>query len=463
MSKSKGAQKPNLLFIYTDEQAVSTMPCYGNSLISTPNMNRISDKSFIFNQAYCSQPVCTPSRSTILTGLYPHSTGCEFNNYHLPFGVKCFPELADFSGYKTGHFGKWHLGDETFAQHGFEKWISTEDVYIQYSRTGRDRNCHTSYYNWLTEQGVEIPVYVNIEYLREYISMELPEKHSSPFFLAQEATRFIKENRDNPFILYVNFQEPHMPFHSPRDNQYDPKDIPLPENFNAPVSRRTHLSRRASMEQNGHGGLPLKTEDNWKRLIANYWGLTSLVDTYVGKILDVLAENGLDENTIIVFTTDHGDMMGSHRLLAKSVQFQEAIQVPLLLHVPGLKPETVNHPVSQVDIVPTLLDLMGKEVPASLHGKSLKPYLENVHDFPREDVFVEWTIKRGHDIVRTVVSPDGWKYNCSMTGDSELYNLKADPGETRNLINDPGMKGMIETLYGKIRDFQKRTDDYIKL
>jgi arylsulfatase A-like enzyme len=486
MNKRK---KPNLLFLYTDEQAVSTMPCYGNNKIVAPNFKKLAEKSFVFENCYCSQSVCTPSRSTILTGLYPHGTGCTQNNIPLSYETKTLPELADFSGYKTGHFGKWHLGDEVFAQHGFEKWASIEDAYRRYYRKERDINAHSSYYHWLVKQGIKPDTRSKndgFEYFSRGFTARLPEKYSKPAYLAEESTRFIRENKDNPFIIYVNFLEPHMPFYGPRDHQHNLKDITLPPNFNALPDENQPLKTRLTRywyEKNGINGLPLKTEDDWKRLIANYWGLVSLVDTYIGKILDSISENGIADETIVVFTSDHGDMMGSHNLVAKCVQYQEAVKVPLLLYVPWLRPKNIKQFVSQVDLVPTLLDLMGKSVPSALHGESWASSLEDNRHFPEKDVFIEWNgpdsgmaqivlpdiMQKVYSIreatasistpVRTIITPEGWKFNCSASGENELYNISEDSGETRNLVKDTALKGVILNLYERIFSFQHKTND----
>jgi arylsulfatase A-like enzyme len=300
-------------------------------------------------------------------------------------------------------------------------------------------------------------------------------------------------------VLYVNFLEPHMPFFGPRDDQHALDEVLLPPNFDAmpgddsPLKAR--LFQRTYYEQ-GHSGLPLRSEADWRRMIANYWGLCSLVDTHVGAILDTLAECGLDENTIVVYTSDHGDMMGSHRLLAKCVMYEEAVRVPLLVRLPpqltgSLRlqetPRRVRAPVSQIDVVPTLLDLMGQPVPAGLQGESLRPLLEGEDRAPARDVFIEWS---GHnngfgdaigsvsipepmlelasrdeiaaaitDPVRTVVTAEGWKLNYSPLGEHELYQLDEDPYETHNLAGQPGMKTKMEELAGRIRRWQERTGD----
>lgn len=488
--------KPNLLFIYTDEQAAATMAAYGNDLIGTPNLNRLASQSVVFTQAFVSQAVCTPSRSSILTGLYPHATGCTENNIPLPEEVKCLPELADFSDYRTGHFGKWHLGDEIFPQHGFQEWVSMEG-YRKYYRLGRDRDAHPTYYYWLCEHGFQPQEGSDgfKAFSRDFCT-RLPEQFGKPAYLALEASRFIRENKDRPFILYVNFLEPHMPFFGPRDGQYDPQAVPLPPNFHAIPGPDQPLKLRLLWHyrrKHGISGLPLGNEADWRRLIANYWGLCSLVDTYVGRILNTVAECGLAETTIVVFTSDHGDMMGGHGLVAKCTQYQEAVRVPLMLRVPWLQggPKGVTCPVSQLDLVPTLLDLLGQPVPSRLHGRSWLPYLKGEGGFPEQDVFIEWngpnsgfgdSVNRGtleeagmgmasveqaiasvNDPVRTIIAPEGWKLNCSPLGEHELYNFGEDPGETRNLIRDGSTRPLVEDLYYRILMWQRRVDDPVDL
>ncbi len=467
--------RPNLLFIYTDEQAYRTMAAYGNERIETPNLNRLAAESVVFERAYVTQPVCTPSRSSLLTGLYPHTNGCTANNVPLSPDTPCLPEMVANRRYATGHHGKWHLGDEIYAQHGFEDWRSIEDMYIPYYSAGRDPTDRSTYHHFLIENGFaprEGDLFSRGETAR------YPEQYSKPAYLAREASRFLREHRRDPFILYVNFLEPHMPFFGPRDDQHDPADIILPDNSAAyPTADQPSRARRLRerIREHGHSGLPLKSEADWRRLIANYWGLCSLVDTHVGRILATLEECGLADNTIVVYTSDHGDMMGSHGLLTKGVMFEEAVRVPLLVRLPGQrKPQRVTAPVSQIDLVPTLLDLMGEAIPPELQGYSLRPVLEGTGD-PREpNVFIEWNVREPEtgaaespenawestaDLVRSVVAPEGLKFNQSALGEHELYDLTRDPGETTNLVGAREMRPLIQRLTDHIRRWQERTGD----
>ncbi|MDA0990393.1 MAG: sulfatase-like hydrolase/transferase [Verrucomicrobia bacterium] len=480
---------PNLLFLYTDEQTWRTLAAYGNDRIQMPALNAFSRTCTVIDEAYCTQPVCTPSRSSILTGYYPHTTGCMGNNVALRPDCPTLIERLPSGVYRTGHFGKWHLGDEIFQQRGFDDWRSTEDGYEEFYGAGRDDAARSTYHHWLVERGVTPK---NGTMFTRAETARLSEPNSKPAYLADEAIQFLQAQRSKPFALYVNFLEPHMPFFGPRDDQYDLDAIPLPQTINNWPSDDQPLKARVYAEayyQNGMSGLALKTKADWRRMIANYWGLCSLVDTHVGRILGALSELGLDDQTIVVFTSDHGDMMGSHRLLAKGVMFQESIRVPLLIRQPGQRQsQRITGPVSLVDLVPTLLELMDLPVPDDLHGTSLKPALMQADDVQlKRDVVVEWhgpntgivgeggpyhvpeslqgrvtpedIARHVADPVRTIITADGWKLNLSTLGEDELYDLGSDPGEIHNRVHDSDQADRVKALTDRMRTWQRQVGD----
>jgi len=516
---------PSLLFIWTDQQAAATISAYGNDDIETPNLDALAADSVVVDRAYASQSVCTPSRSTVLTGKYPHSNSLSENNERLPADAQCFPELAGFEEYTTAFMGKWHLGDEIFAQHGFEEWVALEDQYHHYYSEEYPDDAHSAYHGYLLDQGYE-PDVVEEDgfryFSRGWVANNVPEEHSKPAFLASEASRFIREHRDEPFILHVMFLEPHQPYTSPRDDQYDPDEVPLPDNFEHDGLTDQPLDVRFARESLRQGvdfrASHILGDDpgpgEWRELVSRYWGLVSLVDTHVGRILDTVEECGLVDETITVYTSDHGEMAGSHQLYSKMNQFEESIRVPLLLRLPGVERngERVENPLSQVDLVPTLLEAMGRPRPSHLQGYSWMPFLRGEGDLVEENVFVEWngshnigfhgrysdyleTPKtRPHpdpehravwddlleregreplteadlrrlmtDPVRTVLTPEGWKLNFRRSGDHELYDLSTDPGETENLALDGDHDDVIDRLSELIFDWQKRTQDPVSV
>ena len=379
IASARTRDKPNLLFLWTDEQRADTMSVYGNSRIQAPNLNKLASECAVFENAYVSQPVCTPSRSTVLTGLWPHTNTCTQNNIPLPQSIPCLPELLNDPDYRCGYMGKWHLGDEIFAQHGFDEWVSIEDGYRKYYREGRDQDQKSDYWRFLNELGYK-PDTDSGHYSRGFAARR-PIEHCKPKFLEQNACDFLRRHRKEPFVLHINFLEPHMPFYGPLDDVHDPNEVTLPKNYSDPLEENEPLRYRLLREryrQQGYGGHDLKTEAGWRRLTANYWGLVTQVDRSVGAILETLETLGLADNTIVVYTSDHGDMMGSHNLLAKTVMYEESVRVPWLIRYPKkMRSQRIyKHPVSHIDMVPTLLDLMGKpcqrhvawQKPDSLHG-----------------------------------------------------------------------------------------------
>lgn len=475
--RAAAKRKPNVLFLWTDEQRADTMAAYGNAAIHTPNLNRLASESIVFDKAYVSQPVCTPSRSTVMTGLWPHTSGCTENNIALQPDTPTVPELLDDPDYATGYFGKWHLGDEVFAQHGFQEWRSIEDMYRRYFREDKDLSQKSSYWHWLRAKGYA-PDAGDGDFSRGFAA-ELPYAHSKPRFLELETRDFLRRHRDEPFMLHVNFLEPHMPFFGPFDNEHGLDEVRLPGNFADPLEAdepEGYRARREEYLRKGWKDIPLDTEAGWRRLIANYWGLCHEVDKAVGGILAELETLGLAGNTIIVYTSDHGDMMGSHQLIAKGYTYEEAARVPWLMRIPGAAPCHVPNPVSHIDLVPTLLDALGARPAAGLPGRSLRPLLNG--ERAPEPVFFEWNpggsldktrhnpggtiLKPGApsgNAVRTIVTPDGWKLSLHTEDHNQLYNLARDPGETENIFDEPAHRDRIRSLANAIHAWQEGVDD----
>lgn len=467
-------RKPNLLFLWTDEQRADTIDVYGNRRIQSPNMAKLARESVVFENAYVSQPVCTPSRSTVMTGLWPHQNGCVQNNIPLPERTPVLTELLADPDYRTGYFGKWHLGDEVFAQHGFDEWRSIEDIYRRHFRPGRDKSALSDYSKWLAELGYK-PDDDAGAFSRGFAS-RLPIEHCKPKFLEAQTCDFLRRRRDDPFILYVNFLEPHMPFYGPLNDLHKPEDVDLPINFNDPIEENEPRKCRDRVKKYVDGpysvGLDLTKEYDWRRLIARYWGLVSQVDRSVGVILDTLEQLGLADDTIVVYTSDHGDMMGSHRLVEKSLLYQEAMRVPWMMRVPqfGRNQHMVDGHVSHIDLVPTLLELMGAGNRDSLPGRSLVPRIKGQEMAPAP-VFIEWnTASRepganaaGDPSARAVITPDGWKLCVYDNDTNQLFNLAQDPGETTNLYGLSEHREVVARLAGLIRDWQGKVGDTLVL
>lgn len=449
-ARRPAGDKPNLLFLWTDQQRANTLAGYGNRAFRVPVLNRLAAQSVVFDRAYDTQPVCTPARCTVMTGQWPHTTGCITNNIRLPDHVPVVPQMVE--GYRTAYMGKWHLGDEVFAQRGFQEWVSIEDyMYEAYFTRGRDRNTRSSYSNFLKQLGYKPDRPPN--YYSRKFATTLPLEHCKPAFLAGHAGGFILKNRNEPWMLYVNFLEPHTPHNGPLNDLHSAEEAPLPANYpGRPVEREPELYRRDRKKKGGPG------REEMQRLCRNYAGLCSQVDQAVGRILWALEASGAAENTIIVFTSDHGEMGGAHGLTAKSVMYEEAVRIPLLLHVPWRQRAMahVEPPVSHIDLVPTLLELLRAKGPGNLPGESLLPLVENRRR-KHDHVIIEW----GKPAGRTVISPDGWKLVLYAGDNCMLFDRNRDPLEENNLYYRAASAPMVRRLRNVLESWQRETKDSV--
>lgn len=460
----KAGDKPNLLFLWTDQQRADTMAAYGNHSYKVPALNRLAAESVVFERAYVSQPVCTPSRSSVMTGWWPHQTGCVRNNIPLKAETRTVPELLADSGYRTGYMGKWHLGDEIFAQHGFETWRGIEDgIYQEHYSPGRDQTRRSAYHDHLVSLGYRPDDRERNAFTR-YFATKLPVEHSKPAFLAQEASKFILEHRREPWMLYVNSLEPHTPFSSALNDLHSETEAPPPLNCPGVPSATEpewYKRRRAMFAEQKPEGLDLSRREGFARLSRNYAGLCSLVDLMVHRILWALEVSGQAENTIVVFTSDHGEMRGSHGLIHKQVMYEEAVRVPYLLRVPfrRQRPMRVTAPVSHIDMAPTVLDLLGVKDVTGLAGSSAVGYLTGGR--PPGDVFLQWTAEGDNQgpNARAVVTPAGEKLVLHDTDLSMLFDHRRDPLEMNNLYEQPEAGPLRARLTRKIAAWQKATRD----
>ena len=288
------------------------------------------------------------------------------------------------------------FGPRDAAQRGFDHWVNTEDSYIRSHAT----EGYSAYYHYLVSRGYtpSDPHHDGLIFNR-HTAARLPEAEGKPAYQAAEAIRFLETHRDRPFLLSVSFAEPHSPFTGPFDDLYAAEEMTLPESWYLsmdetvplPVRRLREASAGGYMAQ-GQLGVRSNDELGWKELKTRYWGLCTLVDKYVGRILAGLAELGLADDTIVVYTSDHGHLLGEHRLLNKSVLYEPSAQIPLIIRAPGTAPRCVATPVSHVDLVPTLLDLLDRPLPEQLHGSSLAPLLrEGDTDPDAAAVAIEWS------------------------------------------------------------------------
>ena len=485
--------RPNIVFIFSDQQRYDTLSCYGNDWIQVPNLNALADQSFVFERAYVTQPVCTPARSSIVTGLYPHAAGPTVNKMVLPADRKSIAEMAS-EDYHTAWYGKWHLGDDVIRQHGFDEWVSTEDGHRPEYTRREYRTQMSDYHHHLVANGFEPDVEAP-DGTPMFSAMKragLPAEFQMASFLGDRAADFIDRNSDKPFVLHVSTFEPHPPYHGPYDDLYDPEDLPVGPTFlQVPEGASLHNTARARyctqflgqsdseidpyLVTNAARGHDLTTEAGWRRLRVQYFANITLVDNMVGTIVDALERNGVADNTVVIFTSEHGEMCGDHGMLEKRSMYEESSRVPLLMKVPWLSQERRMVPgaVGHIDLVPTMLDLLDNPVPGHLQGKSLVPVLRGEQTLDGNDVFIQWNgvsdiddRHLGSELInlrntqpwRTIVR-DGWKLSLCATDQCELFDLVNDPYEQTNLFNDPAQRERVKNLAARVRLWQHKNGD----
>src|SRR5215510_4622273 len=473
-------RKPNLILFLPDQQRADTIACYGGVKVHAPNLNKLASESVVFERAYVTHPVCTPSRSSLMTGTWPHINGCTRNSVPLDPRFRVFPELMRDQDYRTGYIGKWHLGEDGPVGRGFEHYISTDGA--------------GDYSKFLISKGIA-PDKSNGRFSEVAVS-NLSIELSRPKFLEKHACDFIEKHQRDPFILVVAFVEPHSPYNGPL-NDANPLDeveldptATLPKTEDIPLRYRLMREWQQAEARLDRDRLPTQlffglTADEYRSIKQRYLGLVTLVDQSIGAILGCLERCGLTEHTI-----DHGDSLGAHHLFGKETMFEEAARVPWLIRLPGqTRQKMISHPVSHIDFVPTLLDVLGQSNHPQCAGQSLLPLINPdtvvagvspASAAPR-NVFVEWapnrtkvkkdsglarrrTIKRAvEESTRTVVSPDGWKLCLRDKDLNELYNLHDDPFETRNLCSDAQYASVVSRLSGEIYRWQETTNDKLML
>ena len=469
-------RKPNLVLFLPDQQRADTIACDGGVKVHAPNLNKLASESVVFERTYVTHPVCTPSRSSLMTGTWPHINGCTRNSVPLARRFLVFPELMRDIDYRTAYIGKWHLGEEGPIGRGFEQWVSTDE--------------HGDYTNFLVSKGIT-PDKPSGQFSELAIS-NLPVALSRPKFLEDRACEFIEKHQRDAFILVVGFVEPHSPYNGPFNDEHSLDEIELDVTATLPESEDIPLRYRLMREWQqaeailDRQRLPIQlffgvTPEEYRSIKQRYLGLVTLVDQSIGAILACVERFGLSDHTIVVHTSDHGDSLGAHHLFGKETMFEEATRVPLLIRLPGqTRAKAIKRAVSHIDFVPTLLDLLGQPSHPQCAGKSLLPLI-NDEAVPLENVFLEWApnrtkIKKGTKLARrrlikraveessrTIVTRDGWKLCLRDKDLNEIYNLNDDPFETRNLYADREYASVISRLTGEVHRWQESAKDKLKL
>ena len=459
--------QPNILWICTDQQRWDTLGCYGNSFVRTPNLDRLAARGILFEQAFCQSPVCTPSRASILTGRYPRTTRTRQNGQDIPEDEVLVTKIFADAGYICGLSGKLHLsachptvtpGMERRIDDGYAEFHWSHHPAIAYSKQKTNHNWPTNEYNlWLLEQGA---AYDPKPFGGSgHVEIGPSAEHHHTTWCARKAETFIEANAGGkrPWLFSVNFYDPHHPFDPPLEylqpylDRLDEIPVPVyvPGELDGKPAYQTIDHEKA---YGGNAGYPFdRMKDKDHRLVtAAYWAMCDLIDDQVGRMIDALERTGQLDNTIVIFMSDHGEMLGDHGIYLKGPYFYEpAVHVPLIIAGPKnllRQGERIGSLTELTDISVTLLDAVGLERHPGMQGRSLWPLISSRDVSPdprgtRNDVYCEYynamPWHKGPAPQATMVRTERYKL-VAFHGEplGELYDLEADPTETVNLWND---------------------------
>lgn len=462
------AQKPNILFFFTDQQRVDTLGCYGAGICQTPTLDAIADEGVCFERAYTPTAICTPARASLLTGLWPHQHQLlanhernvgyqtELGKEHIPFS-RYLREV----GYNVGSIGKWHVGETRGPEEfGFDG--------IHYPGWG-DPVTHPDYLDYLKQHN--LPEFKASGVIRGVFPngqpaipiggyYDGPVEGTWSYFIAERTIELMRKyaddlkSHDQPFYLGCQFYGPHLPYVLPREyaDMYDPDLVKLPANACEAFENKPRVQQNYCR----HWAWDTLTEAEQKKLTAMSWGYVTLIDEQIGRVMDEASRLGLLDDTAIFFTSDHGEFSGSHRMNDKGpAMYEEIYRVPFIGKLPvGEQGGRNTDFVNLLDLTATFVDLATGTVPDHFEGRSLVPLLNGntVSDWPKE-VFAQY---HGHHFPypQRMIRTERYKLIINPADINELYDLATDPDELVNLIDDPCLSDiraeLMDRLYQKL-------------
>lgn len=446
----EAASRPNLVVVLVDDLRWDELGCMGHPFVRTPHIDRIAREGARFRNAFCSTPLCSPVRACLLTGLYTHNHGIfdNINRSQQSHTLKTFPQSLQKAGYETAYIGKWHMGNDDTARPGFDYWVSMKG------------------------QGTSFDPVLNINGKR------VPQQGHTTDVLNQKVNEFVKQKRDKPFCLYIAHKALHPELTQRDDGSItDPsaaKFMPAKrhENLytNAAIPRRLNvvdsLEGKRALRRSVPGLPPLSQQTGTSdEVIRDRLRMLAGIDEGVGALCDLLEQQQQLDNTVFVFTSDHGYWYGEHGLsVERRLPYEEGIRVPLLVRYPPLvKAGTlIDQFAVSVDLAPTMLELAQVKTDQKSDGQSLVPLLkgEQPTDW-RQSFLIEYNsdtvfprlVKMGYRAVRT----SRWKYIQfnELEGMDELYDVQNDPYEFKNRIDDPAAQDTIKTLQAELQRLMK--------
>ncbi|MGC9467147.1 MAG: sulfatase-like hydrolase/transferase [Anaerolineae bacterium] len=443
--------QPNILFIQSDQHRFDCVGANGHPLLKTPHLDRLAQEGVNFTQAYTPIPVCGPSRNCLMYGQWSTQHLCIANDdTEAPRparpGIPTWGPALRQRGYHLAHVGKWHVHpdhDPTHLDYGFHTYVSER-----------------GYAAWRGQVGLEprpkLPWTGGVDPHIAPVQSRLAWSADQVLQLLEEAA-----HRGRPFFIRWNTSEPHLPnvVPEPYASMYDPEVIKPWTSFSDPLVGKPYIQA----QQRRTWGVVDWTWGQWTEIVGRYLGEISLLDAQVGRLLDTLERLCLAESTVVIFTSDHGDLCGAHGMVDKHyVMYDDVVRVPLIVRWPGrIKPASVcdafvSH---SIDLATTVCEIAGVAVPETFQGQSLIPLFDGETDNGREDIFATYHGNQFGLYSERMVRDRRWKYVWNATAEDELYDLISDPGELHNLVRDAASAEVLARLRRRLVAWMEQTRD----
>ena len=441
---ARAAEHRNLLIIETDEHHFKTLGCYGGKIVGTPNIDWIAKNGAMCTSFYATTPVCSPSRASLMSGLYPQKTPVTTNNIPMDDSVVTFAEILRRNGYATGYAGKWHLDGDGKPQWAPKRKFGWDDNRFMFNRGHWKKFIDTPTGPAVGSRNKNGP---------NYSLNGADKKTFSTDWLCDKAVDFIEKNAGKPWCYMVNLPDPHGPntVRPPYDTMYDDVEVPIPATLIRQPKQIPAWGKPANVK-------PAQL----KKLMRNYYGMVKCIDDNVGKLLNTLRDKQKLENTIIVFTSDHGDLCGEHGRLNKGVPYEGSARIPFLMYCDGkIRPATVvDQALSNVDFLPTVMNLLDVKLEHHVDGRDASDlFVQAASDW--DDFAIIRSTGQPGRIGNAWISVITARYKLvySTNEDPWLIDLKADPNEVANLFANPKHKPLIKRLSQHLIRYGEQHDD----
>ncbi len=448
----------NLLFITTDQQRWDSLPCYGLDFMKTPNLDRLAAEGTVFEHCIVPSPVCVPCRAAIMSGQYPSTTGVLGNGHWLPDSVPTWPALIG-QNRRTAAIGKMHFHPWDSLE-GFDERIMAEDkrhIYLP-----------DHHVQFLAAHGLDRPHPTTLPRYYESLGASFTPRERRfhvDGFVGDSAARWIQENGGEPFAAWVSFPGPHDPYDPPEELAGLYEDAPIPDPIGSPEEL---ASKPPAQRDRGAGSLTNSmfrldlskaTVEHYRQWRRHYYANITLIDEGIGKIVEALESRGVLDDTLIIYTSDHGDALGDHGLPFKAFFYDCMSRVPLIIRSPGVPSgQRADSLISSLDLVPLFYHACDTDPPSGLQGEDIRPIFDDPSVSIRDHVFCEIG---GRMMVRTRTH----KYAHYADGSSELYDLVADPNEIENLAGQDSVSSVETALKSRLLehtlDCQRHHSSYV--